>query len=166
MKPASPSPATLVPIDGRADFVAALRAATARAARLRSRALCFVDPDFGSWPLEDAEVLAALAAWGRLPKRRLQLVAGSFDALPLRYPRFTAWRRQWAHVVEAHVTEIEASQIPSLLLSDTEGLILLDRHHWRGHWLGDDSEIGAWREVVDALLQRSEPGFAANTLGL
>jgi len=43
---------------------------------------------------------------------------------------------------------------------------LADRLHWRGHWLADDSEISAWREVVDALVQRSELDFPANTLGL
>jgi hypothetical protein len=44
--------------------------------------------------------------------------------------------------------------------------MLADRQRWRGHTLSSDKEVADWREVVDVLLQRSEPGFAANTLGL
>ena len=104
--------------------------------------------------------------WARLPKRRLLVIAGRFDDVPRRFPQFTAWRRAWAHVVECRATDVEASQIPSLLLAGPHSLQLADRLHWRGHWLGDDSEISAWHEVVDALVQRSEVDFPANTLGL
>jgi hypothetical protein len=94
------------------------------------------------------------------------LVAGNFDNMPRRFARFTEWRGNWAHVVEAHVTEIEPSQVPTLLLAGPASLMLADRQRWRGHTLSSDKEVADWREVVDVLLQRSEPGFAANTLGL
>ena len=165
-KSVPPAPLRHAAIDGRSDFTAAVRSALAQAVQGRARELCFVDPDFSTWPLEDADCLASLAAWARLPKRQLLIVAGQFDALPLRCPRFTAWRRTWAHVVDCRETDVEASQIPSLLLAGASSLYLPDRLHWRGHWLADDSEIGAWREVIDVLVQRSEPGFGANTLGL
>jgi hypothetical protein len=132
----------------------------------RTREICFVDPDFDSWPLDDAVVLGSLGAWARLPERRLLVVAASFEAMPRRFARFTAWRRAWAHVVEAHVTEVEPSQIPTLLLAGEASLMLADRLRWRGHGLSSDKEVADWREVVDVLLQRSEPGFGANTLGL
>jgi hypothetical protein len=153
-------------IDGRSQFTAAVRLALAQAAHERARALCLVDPDFAAWPLEDPQVLGALTAWARLPGRRLLMVAGRFDRLSGRYPRFTAWRREWAHVIECHATEVEISQIPTLLLAGAHSLQLADRLQWRGHWLADDSEISAWREVVDVLMQRSEPDFPANLLGL
>lgn len=153
-------------IDGRSEFAAALRLALAHAARERARELCLVDPDFEAWPLEDPQVLSALSAWARLPKRQLLMIAGRFDGLPRRCPRFTEWRRTWAHVVECRATEVEASQVPTLLLAGPHSLHLADRLQWRGHWLADDSEISAWREVVDVLMQRSEPDFPANTLGL
>jgi hypothetical protein len=160
------APAAAALIDGRSEFTAALQRALAQAARERARELCFVDPDFEAWPLEDPQVLGALTAWARLPKRRLLVIAARFDGLPQRCPRFTAWRREWAHVVECRTTEVETSQIPTLLLAGAHSLQLADRLHWRGHWLADDSEISAWREVVDVLTQRSEPDFPANTLGL
>jgi hypothetical protein len=161
--PATPAHAT---IDGRSDFAAALRRALAQAARERARELCLVDADFEAWPLDDPQVLSSLTAWARLPKRTMLMIAGRFDGLPRRCPRFTAWRRTWAHVVECRATEVEASQVPTLLLAGPHSLHLADRLQWRGHWLADDSEISAWREVVDVLMQRSEADFPANTLGL
>jgi hypothetical protein len=160
---ASPSAAL---IDGRSEFRAAVRLALAEAESGGARELVFVDADFESWPLEDPQVLGALTAWARLPKRQLLIVAGRFDELPRRCPRFTAWRRDWAHVIACHATEVESSQIPTLLLAGEQSLHLADRLRWRGHWLDDDSQISAWREVVDVLMQRSEPDFPANVLGL
>jgi hypothetical protein len=153
-------------IDGRSDFTAALRSALAQAVRSRERELCLVDPDFEGWPLDDEPLLSALTAWARQPQRRLLMVACSFDSLPRRFARFTEWRGTWAHVVEAFVTEIEPSQAPTLLLAGPSSLLLADRLHWRGRHLSNDEEVADWREVVDVLLQRSEPGFGANTLGL
>ncbi len=162
--PEPPSSAAL--IAGRSEYRAALRLALSEAAAERARELIFVDPDFEAWPLEDSQVLAALTAWARLPKRQLLMVAGRFDDLPLRCPRFTAWRRAWAHVVACHATEVEPSQVPTLLLAGAHSLTLVDRLQWRGYWLDDGSQISAWREVVDVLMQRSEPAFPANLLGL
>jgi hypothetical protein len=160
---ASPSAAL---IDGRSEFRAAVRLALAEAVAGGVRELVFVDADFESWPLEDAQLLGSLTSWARLPKRQLLIVAGRFDELPRRCPRFTAWRRDWAHVIACHATDVESSQIPTLLLAGAQSLHLADRLRWRGHWLDNESQISAWREVVDVLMQRSEPDFPANMLGL
>lgn len=154
------------PIDGRSAFTMALRTAMLQAVQTRQREICLVDPDFEVWPLDDAEFLAALAAWGRLPLRRMILVACNFNLVPRRYARFTEWRGNWAHVVEAHATDIEPSQVPTLMLAGPASLLLADRLRWRGHAMTSDKEVADWREVVDALMQRSEPAFGANTLGL
>jgi hypothetical protein len=155
------------PINGRSGFTAALRSTLEQSARLRVRELCLVDVDFEAWPLDDADVLAALTAWARLPLRRMLIVAARYDALPRGFPRFTEWRRLWAHQVEARATDVEDSQIPTLLLAPpAPSLHLADRLRWRGHTLADDREVADWREVVDVLVQRSEPAFGANTLGL
>jgi hypothetical protein len=153
-------------IDGRSEFTLALRQALTQAVRARERELILVDPDFESWPLDDAQVLAALDTWARQPKRKLLMVASSFQTLARRCTRFTEWRGTFAHVVGAFVTEVEESQVPSLLLAGPASLMLADRLRWRGHRLDNDKEVADWREVVDVLLQRSESGFGANTLGL
>jgi hypothetical protein len=154
------------PIDGRSAFTEAMRDALMHAVHGRQRELCFVDPDFETWPLDDAQILAALADWARRPQRRLLLVASSFESVPRRFARFTDWRRTWAHAVQAFATEVEPSQIPTLLLAGPSSLALADRLRWRGHVLASDKEVADWREVVDVLMQRSEPAFGANTLGL
>lgn len=159
-------PALRARIDGRSEFLGAVRTALAQALQNKVRELMLVDADYEAWPLDDAEVLASLTTWARQPQRRLLMLAGRFDEVPRRHPRFTAWRGHWAHVIECRATEVEASQIPTLLLAGAHSLQLADRWQWRGHWLADDSELSAWREVVDVLMQRSEPAFAANTLGL
>ena len=153
-------------IDGRSEFTHAVRRSLDEACRQRHRELCFVDSDFEVWPLDDAVVLDTLSAWARLPQRRLLMVATRFDTVSRRFSRFTTWRGTYAHVVDAFATEIEPSQVPTLLLCGPSSLMLADRLRWRGHTLGSDKEVADWREVVDVLLQRSEPGFGANTLGL
>ncbi len=153
-------------IDGRSEFNDAVHAALEHALRERERELYWVDVDFEPWPLDGAAVLATLSAWARLPQRRLVLVATSFDVMPRRFARFTEWRGTWSHVVDAFVTEVEPSQVPTLLLAGPASLTLADRLRWRGHRLADDKEVADWREVLDVLLQRSQPGFGANTLGL
>jgi hypothetical protein len=153
-------------IDGRSAFTVALRYAVEQAGRVGLRELWLVDPDFESWPLDDPDLLDGLNRWARLPQRRLTMVGGSFDVLPRRFARFTEWRGSWAHVVQAFATEVEPSQIPTLLLAGEFSLVLADRLRWRGHGLSDDKEVADWHEVVDVLLQRAEPGFGANVLGL
>ena len=153
-------------IDGRSEFTRAVRRSLAQAHSQRQRELCFVDTDFEVWPFDDAEVLHTLSAWARLPQRRLLMVGSRFDTIPRLFSRFTTWRGTFAHVVEAFATEVEPSQVPTLLLAGSSSLMLADRLRWRGHALASDKEVADWREVVDVLLQRSEPGFGANTLGL
>lgn len=153
-------------IDGRSEFTDAVRHALAQAVHDRVREICLVDPDFEGWPLDDPAVLAGLNAWIRLPMRRMLVIASRFDAVPRLFPRFTEWRATFSHSVECRATDVEASQVPTLLLAGVTSLELADRRRWRGHQLADDREISDWREVVDALVQRSEPDFGPTTLGL
>jgi hypothetical protein len=152
-------------IEGRGDWLAALRAALVHAAA-QEREVVFVDAHFEGWPLDDPQVLEHLLAFGKQPLRRVLMVAARFDAVSVRYPLFTRWRRDFGHVIDCRQTDVEASQVPSLLLAGQRSVHLSVPSVWRGHWLHDEKERGDWREVVDALLQRSEPGFASTTLGL
>ncbi len=152
-------------IEGRKDWLAALQAGVDEAAA-HGRELCMVDANFEGWPLDDAKVLDGLVAFAKKPLRRVIMVAASFDAVPIHHPLFARWRRDWAHVIECHQTDVEASQVPTLLLAGARSVHLGAPALWRGHVLRDETERRDWREVVDALLQRSEPGFAVTTLGL
>jgi hypothetical protein len=155
-------------ITTRTEFAVALRHVLQQAADDGTRELWLVDPDFESWPLDDPGLLDDLTRWARLPRRRAVMLAQSFDRVPLRQPRFTEWRRTWSHALECRaLEEIDASEVPTLLLAGGGlGVQILDRRHCRGRWFRDDTTWRTWREVIDAISQRSESSFGATTLGL
>jgi hypothetical protein len=156
-------------ISTRNEFDAALRAALADAIESRTRELWFVDPDFSEWPLGDRAVVDQLTNWAQsVPQPRITLIAYSFAEMHRRHPRFVAWRRYWSHVVQARdVAELDASEVPTLMLAgDGLGVQLIDRMHWRGRWFRDETDWKTWREVIDALLQRSGDAFPATILGI
>lgn len=152
-------------IDGRSAWHTALQAAAAHAAA-HEREVCLIDPTFEIWPLDDAEWLASLMAFAKQPLRRVRMVACSFDAIPVHHPLFTRWRRDWGHVIECYRTDVESSQVPTLMLAGDHSIHLTAPALWRGQVLREAASRRDWAEVVDALLQRSEPGFAPTTLGL
>lgn len=156
------------PIDSLPSWQAALRWGLGMAASQGARCITCVDPDFESWPLDDAALLQELAAFLRRPGRRLVLLAASFDAVPRRLPRFTTWRRDWAHAIQALlIPEEMALETPHLLIDDRElSVQLLDADRWVGRARLDGRARWLLQEKVDALLQRSEPGFPVTTLGL
>ena len=127
----------------------------------------WTDPDFTDWPLDDPALIAALEHWLARPGRQLTLLACDFEALQRRWPRFVAWRRERAHRVFGREVAIDRSQMPTLLLTAApRGVQVLDRVRWRGVRIDDAHAWREAREIVDALMQQSEPSFAATTLGL
>jgi len=162
------SDAALPPLLMRADFAAALAWCVERASAGHAHRLVFCDPDFLDWPLDDPALLDALGAWLRLPQRRLVLLAGSFDELQRRRPRFVAWRRTYAHAVEPlSPADDLAPELPTLVLDDGAlCLHLIDKRLWRGRITLESPRARVWNDRIDAILQRSEPAFPATSLGL
>jgi hypothetical protein len=160
--------APLPEIDSFKAWAEALRWGLETACSEGARCITCVDPSFEHWPLNDAALLQTLTTWARLPQRRLVLLAARFDEVPRRHPRFTAWRRDWAHVVQALQSPPEfAAELPSVLLDDRLlSAQLLDADHWRGRVALDRRAHLLLQERVDVVLQRSEPAFAVTTLGL
>lgn len=150
------------------DFEAAVRWALGHALAVRSRRMVWVDADFANWPLDDALVLSRLAEWLRLPQRHLLVLARSFDGVPRRHPRFVAWRRDWSHAIDALSPSAGVDvSLPTLLLDDDRlCLQVFDAQHWRGRLQLDDHAARQWRDEIDVLLQRCEPSFPVQTLGL
>ena len=162
-----PAAHSIATIATRADFQEVIRAGLAQAAELGASDIFLVDPDFADWPLSERAVVESLTRWVD-SRRRLTLLASSFDEMPRRQIRFVEWRRQWAHVVHCrHDDELEAAQIPTLLL--VPGVVsvrLLDRVRCRGTVSGRPIDLAECREAIDALLQRSTEAFPVTTLGL
>lgn len=154
-------------ITNRAEFHAALRQAFAEAATAGSRELWLADNDFADWPLGERDVIECLSEWVA-SSRRLTLLANSFDELARCHPRWVAWRRQWAHVVNCRAnTELEADAMPTLLIaSGTTSVRLSDPVHYRGRVSHDRAEELRCKELFDAVSQRSEEAFPATSTGL
>jgi hypothetical protein len=157
-------------IDSRAGFKAAMLWGFTRAMREggRSRRIICVDRDFADWPLDVPELHAQLNAWLKGAQRQLVLLGASFDEMPRRHPRFVGWRRHFTHAVFPFAApEDLAAQLPTLLLDDDGTLVrLIDSVHWRGRASADERSAQPWREQIDAVLQRSEAAFPAQSLGL
>ena len=157
-------------IDSRAGFASAVRWGFDRAMREggRSRRIVCVDRDFTIWPLDTPPLLDALGAWLRGGPRQLVLLGAHFDEVPRRHPRFVAWRRHFTHVVFPYAApEDVAATLPTLLLDDAGTMVrLIDPVHWRGRTSADERTARPWRDEIDALLQRSEAAFPAQSLGL
>lgn len=156
------------PLDTRKAFREQVVKSVVGAAVDGRRDMLWVDIDFADWPLDDPHLLDAMTRWARRPDRKFLMLARGFDEVSRRHPRFTQWRRTWAHRVECRsAPEVSAQEMPTLLLAgELYSLQLLDKLRWHGRWLDDETEFKAWREVVDAILQRSELDFPANNLGL
>lgn len=155
-------------IDSRVGFDAALRWAFAAAFAREARRIVCVDADFADWSLGEAALIDGLTKWIRLPQRRLVLLAAHYDEMPRRHPRFVSWRVDWAHAVDAwSPAEGLAIELPTLLLDDDDLVLRVADHvHWRGRAEFDRRDARAWREEIDAVLQRSEAAFPAYRLGL
>jgi hypothetical protein len=117
--------------------------------------------------LADELLSKALTAWLRLPQRRLVLLAAGYDEFPRLHPRFVAWRRDWAHAVEAFAPAEPGIEVPSWLVDDGPVVLeLRDAERFCGHAVCDARAARRIRDETDALLQRCEAGFAPTVLGL
>ncbi len=160
-------PPAATKIDSRSGFHDAVRNALAEAAHTGCRELLLADADFADWPLGETAVVESLTHWAR-PHRRLTLLARHFDHVVRVHPRWVAWRRTWAHVVDCRVPdEADADQVPTLLLAPgLVGLHIVDPRLWRGRLSHDAADLRVWADATDAVLQRSSPSFPSTTLGL
>lgn len=156
-----------IDIDSAEGFRRAVVAAVAEAVVRRARRLVLADPDFDAWPLEEADFLAALTDFARLPGRQVLLLARRFEGVARHRPRFVRWRQTWGHAVDARRPVDEEVVVPSLLLADRALMVeLLDKEHWRGRVLQADGRVVVAAQEIDVLAQRTEPGWAGTTLGL
>lgn len=154
-------------IASRSEFDQAAASILCALPEVKPRELTLVDADFSPWPLAAPPVLNALTQWVRLPGRRLRLLGARYDIVERDQSRFAMWRRSFAHAIECYSpTEVEPSDLPSLLLGDASGLELLDRERYQARRSAERRWLVMQRERIDALLQRSEPAWPVTVLGL
>ena len=158
-------PGTL--ITTRGEFQAALRTAFATAASLGCREIWLCDNDFADWPLGERAVVEQLERWA-LSSRRLTLIARHFDAVARRHARWLEWRRTWSHIVRCRTNnELEGGEFPTVFVAlDSVSVRLSDLVHHHGRLSHDKADEARCKELIDAVLQRSDEAFPATTTGL
>jgi hypothetical protein len=159
---------TPIEIDTWASFTEAVHRTVEAALARDARTMCWVDPDFAAWPLDDVRLLGALTPWLRRPQRRLVLLGGRFERMERLHPRFEQWRAPWMHAIDARAPEPgPAADLPTVLFDDGPTLLALqERDPPRGRARQEASEAARWRELLDACLQRSSPAWPIKPLGL
>ena len=160
----NPDPAR---IDSRHAFADALRQFWLALPEQTARELWLVDAQFAGWPLDEPDVLAALARWLRQGGRQIHLLAQDFSAVEREHPRFTVWRRPFAHAIAAwQPAQDQRLALDALLLTSTGAIELLDREHWRARHVTEPAAIRNLAENVAALRHLCEPAWPVTTLGL
>lgn len=154
-------------ISSRSEFHDALRTAFADAAAQGCREIWLCDIDYADWPLNEPGVIESLTEWARA-YRKLTVIAQHFDDVARRHARWVAWRRNWSHMVECRANvELEAGKMPTMMLAP--GLLtvrLVDPVRYRGSLSRNPADAVHARELIDAVLQRSEEAFPVTSLGL
>jgi hypothetical protein len=145
-----------------------LRDGLAAAARVGAPELILSDPDFSDWPLGERAVVQGLNDWALAGSRRkLTMLAASYDEVVRRHALFVAWRVRWAHKIECRrCCQGDPLELPSLLWTPQWALQRDDLDHCTGLASCDLRWRGALREQIQQRLRRSATSFPASTLGL
>jgi hypothetical protein len=154
-------------IQSHSEFIDVVRSMLSQIDTSGTREVTLVDTDFSPWPLDDLAVLDALTRWIRLPARRLRLVGNRFDVIQREQSRFASWRKPFAHAIECwSPTDLDAGDMPSVLLLDAAYVELLDRERWQARQSSERRSLLVQRERLEALMQRCEAAWPVTVLGL
>ena len=154
-------------IQSHSEFIDVARGMLATIDTSGTRQVTLVDIDFSPWPLDDVAVVDALTRWIRLPARRLRLVGHRFDLIQRDQSRFASWRKPFAHAIECwSPTDLDAGDMPSVLLLDDIYVELHDRERWQARQSSERRSLVVQRERLDALMQRCEAAWPVTVLGL
>ncbi len=151
---------------GRQDFQQLVRDALACAAREGWREIILCDADFQDWPLGERAVAQSLQDWSAAG-RRCTLLARRWEGIALRHARFVAWRRTWAHIIEARAcASADPMDLPSAIWSPGWVMQRLDIERCNGVSGSEPERRVLLRETLQEWLLKSSPSFPATTLGL
>jgi hypothetical protein len=154
-------------IQSHSEFIDVVRSMLSQIDTSGTREVTLADTDFSPWPLDDLAVLDALTRWIRLPARRLRLVGNRFDVIQREQSRFASWRKPFAHAIECwSPTDLDAGDMPSVLLLDAAYVELLDRERWQARQSSERRSLVVQRERLEALMQRCEAAWPVTVLGL
>lgn len=152
--------------EGRAAFQQLVRDALARAAQEGWNELILSEAGFEDWPLGERAVVESLHAWSS-GRRRITLLARSYDAVVRNHARFVTWRRTWSHIVDARACPAaDPLELPSAIWSPHWVMQRLDPVRCIGYAGSEPRRCTELNGLLQEWLARSSPAFAATTLGL
>lgn len=164
LSPASPCPQGR--FSGRTDFAELVRRAFDLAANNGFREIIICDIDFDDWPLGERQVIDALGRWCR-QGRKFTMLAGNYNIVTRKHPRFVAWRRTWSHVVECRGSGSAASEVlPSAMWTPDWVFERLDLERSTGVSGSEPARRIILKERLNERLLKSAPAFPSTTLGL
>ena len=141
------------PITSRPELLDAVRSAPHEVADTSARFVFLSDPDFSQWPLNECKGADTLGQWAH-SNRVLPLLAGHFDVVSQRYPRWMTWRRNGSHVVNfQQAAEADCSHIQTQLLIPGQVVVrLVDQPNYRGSVSRTPVDLLDAQEAIEALL--------------
>jgi hypothetical protein len=151
---------------GRVAFSQLIRDALHQAAQDGWKQMFWSDPNFEDWPLHELVVSESLYRWAATG-RKLIMLSNNYNSILKYKSRLVQWRQKWGHIVDARlISSVEDTQFPSVLWSPGW---MMQRQEWescQGFATYDAAKRGQCLASLQALHQRSTPGFPATVLGL
>ena len=151
---------------GHVAFSQLIRDAIETAAHQGWKQMIWSDVNFEDWPLHEKAVSDSLYAWSKTGNQ-LILLAKSYDSVLKYKARWVTWRQKWGHIVDARLCKsIENEKFPSVLWSPGWFMQRKELDSFQGFATQDVGKRVQCYEQLQAIYQRSTPGFPATILGL
>ena len=154
------------PFSGRVAFGDAIRQAL-QAAEVRGwKEIMLCDANFADWPLGERAVIQSLNGWSARG-RKFTMLAGSFDAMLQKHPRFVVWRKTWDHLIDCRrIAARRSASIPSAIWTPEWVMERIDAPRCIGTFGSDAGPRVRLQEQLNELVITSTPAFPATVLGL
>jgi hypothetical protein len=153
---------------GHKDFKQWIRVGLFWAVHAGVQRIILSDPDYADWPLGERALTVALHEWAlKDPKRRVTVLAASYNEIVRRHGLFVKWRVQWDHQIECLIWNVgKPEELPSLLWTPQWALRRDDLRSCRGQAGRDPNWLVITYEQIQEKIDRSTIGFPATIIGL
>ncbi|MGC9163475.1 MAG: hypothetical protein ACP5F9_08005 [Thiomonas sp.] len=126
--------------------------------------------DFSAWPLQQARFIQQLQHWSLRDLKRpaaLRMLAVDWSHLSRHQARFSAWRRDFAHLVECRqLAQRQAQGLEEMLWTPQAALYAHTTTWMSGEWVRSPTRLKALLLRFEQAWQQATPAFPATTLGL
>lgn len=130
---------------------------------------CF-STDFSGWPLQQSAFIRQLELWALRDTRRtaaLRMLAVDWSTVRQRFPRFTAFRRDFAHLLDCRqIAESHVRELHEMAWAPQCAVYAHTATWMTGEQLRNPRRLHAQQLQYEAAWQQAAPAFPVTTLGL